>query len=724
MSSLAASASAPRRAAHARARALGLSPLARTALIAIPVAIALVAVAFLAKGGLQLESTTYVEIALILGCAAVCAAAVVLTPREEAAPLYGGGALLAFAALAGFTALSILWSRAPSDSWLEANRTFAYLATFAAAIALVRLAPWGWAGLLHGVALACVAVSAWALLTKVFPGALAEEEIYARLREPFGYWNAVGLMAALGVPPLLWLAARRSGHAAANALAWPGLGLLFVCMMLSYSRGALLAVAFGIAFWLILVPLRLRGVLALTGALVASAPVIAWAFAQDGLTTDAAPVAARAEAGHKLGALLVLMAMALLAAGMAATFLTARTQRPRRTRRLVGAGLLAALALLPIVGVIALASAPGGIGGQVSKTWHQLTDPNVGTPANTPNRLTATSSVRARYWDEALHVYADSKLLGAGAGAYATARMRYRTKPLAVRHAHGYVVQTLADLGLAGTALSLAALGAWLYAALRALGLWRGDRGLPWDAERVGLATLVAVVIVFGVHSFIDWTWFIPANACVGLLCAGWVAGRGPLRARMEADGIALDAPPAPVVAPGRRARAVLGRLRPPGRPDVGGALRGVGAAALLIVALAAAWAAFQPVRSVHAGDAVFARVERSQLDAAANIAQIGHSRNPLSVDPLFELAYVETLRKRPQAALSALEQAVRLQPANPNTWRRLGQLHLSVLDQPEEAVRDFRAAYYLDPMSPLSATDFIEAQRAVAARKKKKKGP
>ena len=65
----------------------------------------------------------------------------------------------------------------------------------------------------------------------------------------------------------------------------------------------------------------------------------------------------------------------------------------------------------------------------------------------------------------------------------------------------------------------------------------------------------------------------------------------------------------------------------------------------------------------------------------------------------------------------------MRLQPANPNTWRRLGQLHLSVLDQPEEAVRDFRAAYYLDPMSPVSAADFIEAQRAVAARKKKK-GP
>src|SRR5262249_47571580 len=88
----------------------------------------------------------------------------------EAGPLYGGGALLAFAALAALTALSVIWSFQPSDSWLEASRTFAYLATFAAGVSLVRLIPWGWAGLLHGVAGACVIVSAWALLTKILPG--------------------------------------------------------------------------------------------------------------------------------------------------------------------------------------------------------------------------------------------------------------------------------------------------------------------------------------------------------------------------------------------------------------------------------------------------------------------------------------------------------------------------------------------------------------------------
>ena len=131
--------------------------------------------------------------------------------RRIAPPLYGGLTLLGLTALGVYTALSITWSLAPADSWLETSRTFAYVAAFAGALALVRLVPGRWAAVLNGIGLGCVLVCAWALLTKVFPEALAPDETFARLREPFGYWNAVGLMAALGVPPLLWLAARRTG---------------------------------------------------------------------------------------------------------------------------------------------------------------------------------------------------------------------------------------------------------------------------------------------------------------------------------------------------------------------------------------------------------------------------------------------------------------------------------------------------------------------------------
>ena len=672
-------------------------------MLAAGIALSIALASFAAAGGLRLERTTNVLIAAMLAGAALVVAALIQRPRTEAGPLYGGVALLAFALLAAGTALSVIWSLAPSDSWIEAARTFAYLALFAAGIALVRLEPHGWPAVLAGVAGGCLIVCAWALVTKVFPASLASEETYARLREPFAYWNSVGLMAALGVPPLLWLAARRSGHAAANALAWPAIGLLLVCMMLSYSRGALAALLIGLALWFAVVPLRLRGAVALAAAVLGAGPLVAWAFSQDGLTTDRAPIAARVDAGHEFGALLLLMVALLLAAGLAVQFAAAQRPPTAHQRRLAGRAALAVLALVPLIGLIALAAAPGGIDGQVSKAWNQLTDPDAKTPANTPDRLTATSSVRARYWSEALDIHATEPWLGAGAGAYATVRTRFRDDTLAVRHAHGYVVQTLADLGWAGLAVSLIAAAAWLLAALRATGLTRGDRGLPYDAERVGMLTLAIVVVVFGVHSAIDWTWFVPANAGVAMLCAGWVAGRGPLRARLDAP----DGPPGPTGPAwphaGRLAR--VGARIPP--------LRALAIFLVIATALAAAWTAYQPVRAVHAGDAAFDRLDLGQPDAAANIARIATDRNPLSVDPLFELAAIEQARGRTSEAEAALERAVELQPASAEAWRQLGRLRLSVLNDPQRALDAFQAAYHLDPKSPESTSDVIEASRA-----------
>ncbi len=68
---------------------------------------------------------------------------------------------------------------------------------------------------------------------------------YARLREPYGYWNAIGLAAALGAIGCLWLGARRAGHALLSALAYPAMGLVLVTLLLAYSRGALAALALG-----------------------------------------------------------------------------------------------------------------------------------------------------------------------------------------------------------------------------------------------------------------------------------------------------------------------------------------------------------------------------------------------------------------------------------------------------------------------------------------------
>ena len=47
-------------------------------------------------------------------------------------------------------------------------------------------------------------------MTEGIPQRAQPDEIYARLREPFGYWNSVGLLAAMAGPCFLWLGARRA----------------------------------------------------------------------------------------------------------------------------------------------------------------------------------------------------------------------------------------------------------------------------------------------------------------------------------------------------------------------------------------------------------------------------------------------------------------------------------------------------------------------------------
>ena len=667
-----------------------------------------------------------------MGLGALLCAAALLLPHARSQRLHGAPALFALALLTAYTALSIMWSLAPSDSWIEANRTFAYLSAFAGTMALARLAPGRWSAVLHGIALAAVVVSAWAVLTKVFPGALAGDETYARLRAPFDYWNSVGLNAAVGVVALLWLGARRSGRPAVNALAWPGIALCEVALMLSYSRGALLALAVGLVFWFAVVPLRLRSAVVLLGASAGTAALVAWAFAMTGLSTDELPIELRADTGHELGALLLLLLVLLLGLGLAAGFLAAERPASLRAKGIAGRALLGVLAAVPVIVLIALATAPGGIDGQVSDGWEKLTNPNAATPANDPERLTKTSSVRARYWEEAFDVHGVSPWVGTGAGAYATVRNRFRTGTLFVRHAHGYVPQTLADLGWAGLAVSLLALVLWGWAALRTAGLRPRDRGLPWDAERVGMAALIAVALVFGTSSAVDWTWFVPANALMGLIAAAWVIARPPLRTRLQVAALASvvqDAPSSardggPLWAPSATeppppAADVAG----PGAVDVAEAqwrrrarfpwLPAAAAALVLALAGAAAWAAFQPVRAVHAGDAAIDRLERGELEAAVSIAEIARDRNPLSPEPLWELAFVEEQRGRLANADDALQEAVRLQPANAETWRRLGRFQLSTLNEPADALASFRAAYFLDPRNPVSTSDFLEASRA-----------
>src|SRR3954447_24357703 len=360
-------------------------------MLTVGVAALFAVVAFAAKGGLLLGRTTKVELVLLVGSGLVVAASTLAAPRRE--PLFGLSAGGGFLALALFTVASIAWAAQPDDAWVEANRTLTYVAVFVAALALVRVAPDRWPALLGGVALAGVVVAGYALVTKVFPGALDPDELYARLRSPYGYWNSVGLTAAMAVPPLLWLGARRQGPPPLNALAYPGLGLALVSIMLSYSRGALLALVVGCAFWFATVPLRLRGAMVLAISASGALLVTLWTFSQDALTEDRLPLGVRVDAGHRLGLLLVAMVLALAALGLFAGFAGAvRPLRPSERRR-AGIAVLCALALIPVGVGVGLTQTERGLFGTVGHAISQLVDPNATVPSNDPGRLTSAGSV-------------------------------------------------------------------------------------------------------------------------------------------------------------------------------------------------------------------------------------------------------------------------------------------------------------------------------------------
>jgi tetratricopeptide (TPR) repeat protein len=192
--------------------------------------------------------------------------------------------------------------------------------------------------------------------------------------------------------------------------------------------------------------------------------------------------------------------------------------------------------------------------------------------------------------------------------------------------------------------------------------------GLVESPERLGLITLLATVIVFGVGSAIDWTWFIPGTAVPALVCAGWLAGRGP-----------LDAPV------GRIGRA---RLRNP--------LAILGIAATAAIALLIAWTIAQPLRSSNADAAALTAVTRGDTSAAIADALRAARENPFSVDPLFELSAIYRASGDNAAAVAEMRRAVGRQPDNPDTWLQQGQLLLK-LGRRGQALAAFSRAAKLD---------------------------
>jgi hypothetical protein len=653
------------------------------------VAIAVTAVAFGAGGGTQVGRTAPVEVITIALAGILLAAA--LVAHDFKRPLHGGFALGLLGAYAVVVGLSLSWSVTPDLTAQALSLSLAYLAVFAVALIAPRYLPGGAATVASGLLAASTAVCAWALATRIWPGSLASEVIGARLGAPFDYWNALGSMAALSVPLALWLGSRREGTKATAALVYPAVGILLLTVVLTQSRGALAAVVLGAAGWLAFAPLRLRSAPVIAVPALVVVPTAAWALSRHAFTSALQTLEERQAVAGSFGLLVGCTLLVLVAAGLAAVVV--RDHRPfsLEARRRAGIAWGAVVAVLVVAALVGTAVTGGGYGGRLKS----LTSDQSTVAGSGAGRLGSTSSSRGEYWRQAMDVFKSRPVTGRGADGFTLARLPYRHDPKAANHAHGFVPQTMADLGLLGLLVVIVLLVAWAVAAGRTLGVRRrGAMGPGWTDERAALTALGLAALAYGLQSAIDWTWFIPGPTVAALMAAGFLAGRGPL--------VVQDAP-----VPATERRPVLRGADP---------LRVLGAAALLVTAILCAWAAWQPQRSQAATDRAIELSDQGHLAAAVRQADKARKLDPHSADPLYARSTALAEGGHKVAAYRALEQAVAEHPRDPETWYRLSAFELDEFDLPLRALQSANAAYSIDPQSVRIKALAIRANTRLAA--------
>jgi hypothetical protein len=589
-------------------------------------------------------------------CAALGAAlaGVIPWPRPGRAGIV---LVAAFAALVGLVALSMVWSIAADRSWDYANRSFSYLALLAVGLfagALARRAPTAAAA---GFAVLVAAAAAWALAGKIAPGIYPDGARIARLRSPVGYWNALALLFSMGMPVALWLADRLTMPRRVRALGAGLLYLLAVSTLLTYSRGGIVVAAIAVGAWLVLSPTRLESLTALAVAVPVAVAVGAWAFTRAGITDDLQPYDVRVEDGWQFGIVLAVGGAAVLALYVLASrwtetrasFVARRAAYAKRAG--VGLGILLVAVLL------ALAFRGGDPKGWLDRQLDEFKNPVAAQVTQDPSRLgSLNSNNRWQWWQTAWGAFRDRPLGGTGAGTFEIVNLGERTSSLTVTEPHNVPLQFLAETGIFGLLLLVAATGGGIAAAAK--GLARLDVG-----ERTAGAALAAGMVAFLVHALADKDW-------------DYVAVAGPLFLGL---GILV----ASGAAPGRRSPRLWW-------PALGA----------VVLAWAGLWSLAAPYLSNREVDRAY---ELLGTGAAVDAAKRAHAYDPFALEPLFAESAAYDVIGEEVPGLDTLRRAVKLQPENPSAWYELATYEYRTIGETQygNAYRHILRAYRLDPYGP-----------------------
>ena len=181
--------------------------------------------------------------------------------RQPSLPSWGSVWLAAVVLLAVWIAVSTIWSADETRSILEAERALVYLAAASAVLLIARTA--AIPHLLGGVLAGATAISGYALGTRLFPERLGAFDPISgyRLAGPVGYWNVLGLLAAMGALLALGFGANDCRGRAAGA----ALVVLVPTIYFTFGRGPWIALAAGFVFAAVCDPRRVQFVVSGVG---------------------------------------------------------------------------------------------------------------------------------------------------------------------------------------------------------------------------------------------------------------------------------------------------------------------------------------------------------------------------------------------------------------------------------------------------------------------------
>ena len=430
---------------------------------------------------------------------------------------FGPLAIVAVALLAlyaGWTALSTQWSHAPGRALIETDRALLYLlaltffASFSRSTERIRL-------MIGGIAAAIVVVCLVGLITRTMPDVwpIGPDLQQGRLSYPLTYWNAFGLLAAVGLILSFHLACSEREPGVVRILAAAVTPVLGASLYFTFSRGAIAVALLGLVAYVLLA--RPRGLL---GGLLACAPATAvavlTAYDADLLASDNPTTSAATSQGHHVA--LVVAVCVLGAGGIRALALPldtaiARLRLPARMRVWVPTAAWCAGIVLAAA-VFFAAHGPR----EVSHNYDRFVKGNavvqsgdlrsrLGDPGN--NR-------RIDQWKVAWKGYHQESFRGNGAGTYENLWNQRRPVTFEIKDAHSLYIEVMDELGLAGIVLLSLALISILVAFAR--GMWRARDRYPY-------AVLTAAMFAWLVRAGIDWDWEMPA-VTLWLFCAGGAA--------------------------------------------------------------------------------------------------------------------------------------------------------------------------------------------------------